>query len=92
MCTKTMSPRHWFQIADETAIVTVLESDNQLLLNLFTKWANWAGLTIQVEKRPTFGMRKTRTESKQYNPTLLVNCKSSEIEQGCWRNLTSADV
>ena len=31
-------PRQWLQFANDTAIVTSLESDNQLLLNLFTKW------------------------------------------------------
>ena len=30
----TISRKHWYQLADDTAIVTVLELDNQLLLNL----------------------------------------------------------
>ena len=34
---KTLSPRHWFQFPDDTAIVTAFEEDNQCLLNLFTK-------------------------------------------------------
>ena len=29
---KILSPRHWFQFADDTAIVTALEEDNQGLL------------------------------------------------------------
>ena len=37
---KTLSPCHWFQFADDTAIVTALEEDNQRLLNLFTKWSS----------------------------------------------------
>ena len=38
----TLPPKHWFQFADDTGIATALESDNQLLLNVFTKWSNWA--------------------------------------------------
>ena len=41
---KILSPCHWFQFADDTAIVTALEEDNQRLLNLFTKWSSWADL------------------------------------------------
>ena len=47
---KTLSPRHLFQFADDTAIVTALEGDNQRLLNLFTKWSFWADLKIGVDK------------------------------------------
>lgn len=36
----TISLRHGLQLADDTDFVTVLEWDNQLLLNLFTEWAN----------------------------------------------------
>ena len=32
-----LSPKHWFQFADDTAIVTALERDNQLLCNTFLK-------------------------------------------------------
>ena len=42
MYENTLSPKHWFQFADDTGIATALESDNQLLLNVFTKWSNWA--------------------------------------------------
>ena len=30
-----MSPKHWFQFVDDTAIVTALEKLNQLLCNVF---------------------------------------------------------
>ena len=69
----TMSPKHLFKFSDDMAIVTALESDNQLLLNLFTKLADWARLPIRVEKCHAFGMRKVHTESKQYCPMLLIN-------------------
>ena len=32
-----LSPKHWFQFADDTAIVTALEKDNHLLCNVFIK-------------------------------------------------------
>ena len=35
----TITPKHWFPFADDTAIVTALESDNQLLVNVFSKWS-----------------------------------------------------
>ena len=31
-------PRNWFQFADDAAAVTSLESENQLLVNLFSRW------------------------------------------------------
>ena len=43
-------PKHWMQFADETANVTALESDNQLLSNDFLKWNSWAGLIVTVDK------------------------------------------
>ena len=54
---KTLSLRHWFQFADDTAIVTALEEDNQCLLNLFTKWSSWADLEIRVDKCHSFGVK-----------------------------------
>ena len=54
---KTLSPRHWFQFADDTAIVTALEEDNQCPLNLFTKWSSWGDLEIRVDKCHSFGVK-----------------------------------
>ena len=54
---KILSPRHWFQFADDTAIVTALEEDNQRLLNLFTKWSSWADLGIRADKCQSFGVK-----------------------------------
>ena len=36
------SSNHWLQFADDTAIITSLQSDNQLLLNIFSKWVAWS--------------------------------------------------
>ena len=56
----------------DTAIVTALESDNQHLVNAFTKSSSWAGLIIRVDKCSTFGIKKVRTYSTQYEPYLKI--------------------
>ena len=43
---RILSPHYCFQSADDTAIITALEGDNQLLFNLFTKWTSWADYTM----------------------------------------------
>ena len=30
--------RHWYQFADDAAVISGLESENQILLNLFSRW------------------------------------------------------
>jgi len=40
----SLSPTHWFQFADDAAVITGLERENQILLNHFTRWCNWAGM------------------------------------------------
>ena len=32
------TPRHWFQFADDASVVSGIESENQVLLNAFTRW------------------------------------------------------
>ena len=55
-----LSPKHWFQFADDTAIVTALERDNQLLCNAFLKWSTWADVIIRVDKCHIFGIKKSK--------------------------------
>ena len=69
----TLTPRHWFQFADDSALVTKTEEDSQTLLNVFTKWCKWAGLKISPRKCKIFAMRKCGTRSMQFNPYLRVN-------------------
>jgi uncharacterized Zn-finger protein len=64
--------RHWFQFADDTAITTANEEDNQLLCNFFTKWASWADLHIRAEKCHTFGVKKSGSRSMQYKPNIKI--------------------
>ena len=51
-------PVHWFQFADDAAVVTTNERENQLLLNCFTKWCQWSNMVIRVDKCVTFGIKK----------------------------------
>ena len=67
------SSKHWFQFADDTAITTSLPNDNQMLLNLFTKWSSWEDLVVRVDKCKTFGIKKMATTCEQFQPYLLIN-------------------
>ena len=66
-------PKHWFQFADDAAVVTGLESENQVLLNAFSCWCNWSNMIIRVDKCCTFAICKIETSSIQYSPKLFVN-------------------
>ena len=67
-----MKPRHWFQFADDTALITLSQEDNQLLLSVYTKWCTWTGLKVRVDKCMTFEIRKDKTTSVQYKPYLII--------------------
>ena len=67
-----IQPRNWFQFADDAAAVTSSEYENQILLNVFTRWCNWSGMTIRVDKCKTFGIKKTVTRSVQFKPKLFL--------------------
>ena len=54
-----IQPRNWFQFADDAAAVTSSEYKNQILLNVFTRWCNWSGMTIRVDRCKTFGIKNT---------------------------------
>ena len=42
----TLNPTHWFQFADDAAVITGLENENHILLNHFAHWCNWSGMKI----------------------------------------------
>ena len=67
-----LNPTHWFQFADDAAVVTGQEKENQLLLNRFTVWCQWADMIIRVDKCSTFGIKKEATKSTQYLPKLFI--------------------
>ena len=64
---------HWFQFADDAAVVTTDERENQLLLNCFTKWCQWSNMIIRVDKCITFGIKKFSSRSSQFQPKLFIN-------------------
>ena len=68
-----LAPKHWMQFADDTALVTALESDNQYLCNAFVKWSTWAGLVIKVSKCHVFGMKKVKTDITQCKPYITIS-------------------
>ena len=78
-----LNPIHWFQFADDAAVVSGQEKENQMLLNRFTIWCQWAQMIIRVDKCSTFGIRKQLTKSIQYLPKLFVNnCLVPRVELG----------
>ena len=68
-----LNPLHWFQFADDAAVITGQESENQHLLNRFVIWCQWSDMIIRVDKCSTFGIKKALTKSIQYLPKLIIN-------------------
>ena len=54
---KLMNPAHWFQFADDAAVITAQESENHNLLYSFSIWRQWSNMFIRVEKCSTFGIK-----------------------------------
>ena len=67
-------PIHWFQFADDAAVISGHEQDNQILLNRFYIWCKWAGMHIRVDKCATFGIKKQSTRSIQFQPKVILDC------------------
>ena len=68
-----LNPVHGFQFADDAAVITSQESENQHLLNRFCMWCQWSDMVIRVDKCSTFGIKKATTKSIQFLPKLLIN-------------------
>ena len=64
---------YYFQFADDAAVITSQESENQHLLNRFAIWCQWSDMIIRVDKCSTFGIKKALTKSIQYFPKLIIN-------------------
>ena len=60
-------------VTDDSTLVTSTEEDNQLLLNVFTKWCTWALLIIKVSQCKTFDTKKYGNKSVQFKPYLRTN-------------------
>ena len=67
-----LSPKHWFQFADDSALVTNTVEGTQSLLNVFSKWCNWASLEVRVDKCASFGIKKNGKKATQFNPYLRI--------------------
>ena len=52
-----------FQFADDAAVITIHESQNQHLLNRFSIWCKWADMIVRVDKCSTFGIKKAVSKS-----------------------------
>ena len=61
-----MSPHHWFQIVDDSALIRSTEEDSLLLLNVFTKGCTWASLILKVSKCKTYGIKRYGCKSVQF--------------------------
>ena len=72
---KILNPAHWFQLADDAAVFSGQEGENQSLVNCFTNWRKWAQMVIRVDKCIIFGIKKSATRSIQCLPKLSV-CSS----------------
>ena len=45
-----LNPIHWFQFADDAAVITGQDYENQHLLNRFTIWCQWSNMIIAAER------------------------------------------
>ena len=78
-----LNPIHWFQFADDAAVITGQDFENQHLLNRFSIWCQWSNMKIRVDKCSTFGMKKILSKSCQFLPKLLINnCPVPTIKMG----------
>ena len=62
---RLFNPIHWFQFADDAAVVTTDERENQLLLNCFTKLCQRTNMVIILS------LNASRLESKHFLPALF---------------------
>ena len=69
----TLASKQCMQFADDKALVTSFESNNQCLCNAFVKWSTWAGLISKVSKCHVFGMKKVKIDIIQYKPCTTIN-------------------
>ena len=70
--TNALTPRHWFQFADDTALATANQKDSYALLNA-VKWCQWANFLIRINKCKCFGIKRTVISHHNLKPYLKVN-------------------
>ena len=67
-----LSLGQWYQFADDVAGISGLESENQILPNFLSRWYSCADMIIRVDKCHTFGIKKSGTSSKQFQPKMYL--------------------
>ena len=70
---KILKPINWFQFADDAVAVTSNEYENQILLNVFTRWCRWSNMIIRTDKCSSFGICKRGSKSVQFKSKLFIN-------------------
>ena len=73
VCHKILNPKNWFQFADDTVAVTSNDYENQVLLNMFTRWCNWSHMIIRTDKCMSFCICKKGSKSVQSKPKVYAN-------------------
>ena len=63
------------------AVISGIESETQILLNAFRRWCASADMINRVDKCNSFGLKKSGTSSKQFQPELSVNNLTPPVEQ-----------
>ena len=76
---KLLNPIHWFQFADDAAVITGQESENQHLLNRYSIWCQWSNMIIRVDKCSTFGIQG---RIKHYQETTRRQASTPPLSQG----------
>ena len=70
---KILKPINWFQFADDAVAVTSNEYENQILLNVFTRWCRWSNMIMRTDKCSSFGICKRGSKSVQFKSKLFIN-------------------
>ena len=79
----SLRSRHWFQFADEAAVISAHNQDNQLLCNALGKWSSLTDLYIRVNTCHTLGIKKFGSRVIQYQPIIKISDQLvPRIEEG----------
>ena len=81
---KLLNPIHWFQFADDAAVITSQESENQHLLNRFSIWCQWSDMIIRFDKCSTFGIKKSHHKVSSI-PTETPHQQPIDTKSQHWR-------
>ena len=63
---KILKAINWFQFADNAVAITSNEYENQILLNVFSRWCRWSNMIIRTDKCSSFEIYKWGSKSVQF--------------------------